>query len=97
MTSPDIDNRTKEACDGLGTLFSAMGSDFSMVNLDFGINFDWSKPKCELPHNMTKTKASEWLMNATEFQLQEFDNNCNNCNTDQNCTDILSGKNWTLI
>ena len=75
LTSPDIYNRAKKAYDGFGTLFSAMGSDFSMVNLDFGINFDWSKPKCELPHNMTKTKASEWLMNATEFQLQEFDNN----------------------
>ena len=43
MTSPDIDDRTKEACDRFGTLFSAMGSDFLMVNLDFGINFDWSK------------------------------------------------------
>ena len=32
------------------------------------------------------------LVNATEFQLQKFDNNCNDCDTDQNCTDILSGK-----
>ena len=47
MTSPDIDNRTKGACNGSETLFSAMRSDFSMSNLDFGINFDWSKPKCE--------------------------------------------------
>ena len=64
-----------------------------MVNLDFGINFDCSKSKCELSYNITKTKTSEWLMNATEFELQEFDNNCNDCDTDQNCTDILSGKN----
>ena len=56
MTSPDIDDRTKEACDGFGTLFSSMGSDFSMVYLDVGINFDWSKTKYKLPQNMKKAK-----------------------------------------
>ena len=63
-----------------------------MVDLDFGINFDWSKTKCELSHNMTRTKSSEWLMNTTEFQLQELKKSCNDCDTDQNFTEIPSGK-----
>ena len=43
MTSPDIDDRIKEACDGFGTLFSIMKSAFSLKDLDFGVNFDWSQ------------------------------------------------------
>ena len=40
MNHSDIDDRTREACEGLGTLTADFGCDFSESDYDTGLNYN---------------------------------------------------------
>ena len=55
--NPHIDDRTREDCEGYGTLVSALQCKFDEKEYDIGLNYDWSKPKQTLPRHMNVENA----------------------------------------
>ena len=55
--NPYIDDRTREACKGYGTIVSAFQCKFDENENDIGLNYDWSKQKQTLPRQMTIENA----------------------------------------
>ena len=54
---PDIDDRTREACEGFGTLTADFGGECAKSNYHPGLNYAWTIQKQSIPRHMNVEMA----------------------------------------
>ena len=67
----NIDQRTKEACEGFGTLCSHSSDMMDEDRFDLGLNYDWTNKRYKLPGQMTMETAKSWICKESGYSQYE--------------------------